>query len=205
MDTASLLPSNTFSLLERALDAFRRLHYIQVDLPWIVEKQYSDATRPTTARDFETPYGSLVASGEQSFLQLYFEARLKPRGMSPGYVGWTPCFRDEAVDVLHRPAFIKVEWFVPDVPLNYDLLLQARMYEQVKMFRELAWHLNVPLEVAKKQIQIVPTGLHTWDIEADGVEIGSYGFRTWNDLNYLYGTGLALPRFAQAFAPWIRP
>lgn len=205
MDIASDLTRNTLDLLNQALQALCRLDYVFVDLPWIVDKEHSDATRPSTSRDFETPYGSLVASGEQSFLQLYFESRLTPRGMRPGYVGWTPCFRDEPqLDVLHRPAFVKVEWFAPRVPLNYGKTLQARIYEQIGVFRDLATYCGMSYHDATENLELASTGEDAWDIQFGGVEIGSYGFRTFNGLNYLYGTGLALPRFTQAILPWIK-
>ena len=38
------------------------------------------------------------------------------------------------------------------------------------------------------------------DIELGGVEIGSYGFRTHEDLFWTYGTAMAEPRFSTAVA-----
>lgn len=36
------------------------------------------------------------------------------------------------------------------------------------------------------------------DLEINNIEIGSYGFRHINNLTFIYGTGLALPRFSLA-------
>lgn len=39
-----------------------------------------------------------------------------------------------------------------------------------------------------------------WDIEAGGIELGSYGKRSHASLSWVYGTGVALPRLTQAQA-----
>jgi hypothetical protein len=36
------------------------------------------------------------------------------------------------------------------------------------------------------------------DIEINGVEVGSYGYRTYEGFNWIYGTGCAEPRLTQA-------
>jgi hypothetical protein len=37
-----------------------------------------------------------------------------------------------------------------------------------------------------------------YDININGIEVGSYGFREIGDFMWVYGTGLAEPRFSQA-------
>jgi hypothetical protein len=37
-----------------------------------------------------------------------------------------------------------------------------------------------------------------YDLEINGIEVGSYGRREVGDFTWVYGTGLALPRFSQA-------
>ena len=37
-----------------------------------------------------------------------------------------------------------------------------------------------------------------WDINVGGIEVGSYGSRSIHDHLWVYGTGLAEPRFSQA-------
>jgi hypothetical protein len=39
-----------------------------------------------------------------------------------------------------------------------------------------------------------------WDLELLGIEVGSYGIRRIGDVQYMYGTGLAEPRFGQVLS-----
>jgi seryl-tRNA synthetase len=75
-----------------------------VEAPWIIGHTAYRATKPAEALDFVTLGGYLVASAEQSFLQLMLEGR--PPGRA---VATTPCFRHEHYDELHQPYFMKVE------------------------------------------------------------------------------------------------
>lgn len=131
--------------LERLAFALRRYQSWGaqfVSLPWCAPMQYVQATRPPSAigLDVTTPYGQLVASGEQSFLWLAEHDELPepkpqphhvvsimahPMMMPPPtpivvpdddplrdwWIGWTPCFRDDPPDELHHYGFIKAELF----------------------------------------------------------------------------------------------
>jgi hypothetical protein len=44
---------------------------------------------------------------------------------------------------------------------------------------------------------IIPTA-QGLDIELGGIELGSYGYRSYGRLHWIYGTGFAEPRFSQA-------
>ena len=48
-------------------------------------------------------------------------------------------------------------------------------------------------------VDVISTG-SGYDIVsvADGIELGSYGFRTYNNITFIYGTGCALPRLTQS-------
>jgi hypothetical protein len=184
------LDRNTLRLLDRAIAYWEGHGFAFVDLPWVVETPYSDATRPAYCRDIATPCGSFVASGEQSFLQLHDQGLLR-KGF-PGYVGWSPCLRDEAVlDELHQHGFMKAEWYVPLVNDGVGKALGELIRRQRELFIDLA-NIDGTNEV---DISIVRTGEYQLDIELAGVEIGSYGRRTFKGRQYLYGTALALPRF----------
>jgi hypothetical protein len=97
-----------------------------VTLPWLVPERYLDATKPSHIRaapDVLTPFGGVVASGEQAFLQLWEEGRLVS---DHGYIGWTPCIRQEPVfDDLHHYYFMKAELFC--VPTNDPRIAVERM------------------------------------------------------------------------------
>lgn len=194
---------NSLLLLHRALIWWQGRGFKFVDLPWTVPKEYSDATRPADCRDIPTLHGSFVASGEQSFLQLWSEDRLPAD--APGYIGWTPCLRDEVLDETHQHGFMKVEWFVP-AQVEAAPLWSARLHEllalQSEMFQAVARLAGRPLAAPVWRCVIGPEQV---DLMVGDLEVGSYGRRYFNGRPYFYGTGLALPRFAQALASLAGP
>lgn len=188
-------PDNVFQLMHTAIRWWQSKGFHYVDLPWIVPQRYSDATRPPTARDISTPQGSFVASGEQSFLYLW-ENEILPRDPVPGFIGWTPCLRDELVlDEHHQHGFMKAEWFVPLAPDQEHYLSLAKLIKlQVEMFEFVAGRALDKTGYLELQ-QESPLQL---DLVLSGIEVGSYGVRSFNGAAYIYGTALALPRFSQA-------
>jgi hypothetical protein len=189
---------NSLLMLHRAIELWQAQGLQYVDLPWVVPKEFSDATRPAECRDLRTFHGSFVASGEQSFLQLWEAGQLAG---ARGYVGWTPCLRDDKLDATHQHGFMKAEWFVPVVAVNprdaYGSLMQL-VKIQVEVFRLVAKDCGEPMQGS---IEVVEMGAEQLDIELNGIEIGSYGRREFRGRHYLYGTALALPRFTQAMGP----
>lgn len=189
--------SNSLLMLYRAIECWKSHGFRDVDLPWLVQKEFSDATRPPECRDLQTPYGSFVASGEQSFLQLWEAGQLSG---ARGYVGWTPCLRDDKLDGLHQHGFMKAEWFVPlEATTAHDWhdLLMTLVKTQAEIFHMVAEQRDMGLP---RPVDIVVLGPAQVDIELNGVEIGSYGRREFRGRHYLYGTALALPRFTLALA-----
>jgi len=185
---------NSFLLLQEALAFWRELGYLFVDLPWVIERRYIEATRPSGAPvGLETPYGFLVASGEQSFLKLASEKKLLE---APGYIGWTPCFREEPqFTQLHHLGFLKAELYIPAESLESGTEALPRLLtRQQELFENLAQMMS--FYDAEITTQIVSS--EQTDILVNGVEVGSYGIRAFESLCYLYGTALALPRFTQA-------
>lgn len=183
----------SLSLIDKSICYWQKQGYVFVDLPWVIEERYTRATCPPGGKEVVTPYGNLVASGEQSFLKLYTEKSLP---LAPGYVGWTPCFRDEPFfDQLHQFYFLKAEVFVPLTdkaagPQALDELV-AR---QTELFRALCVEVSPPNAAIERQ----RINREQLDLCLGGIEIGSYGFRCFKELWYLYGTALALPRFTIA-------
>lgn len=43
-----------------------------------------------------------------------------------------------------------------------------------------------------------------YDLLLSGIEVGSYGFREYKNNKWIYGTGLAEPRFSQAFEKFVK-
>jgi len=190
------LDASVLESLALTLDRWVRAEAFEfVNLPWLVPQRYLDATKPLhlgAAPDIATPFGSVVASGEQAFLQMWEEGRLLS---DQGYIGWTPCVRQEPVfDELHHYYFVKAELFC--VPTDDPRIAVERMVcGSHTWFCELLHKLGRSrghrLEVSR--IDDTQT-----DVLLNGVEIGSYGMRLVNGQAVVFGTALAEPRFTTA-------
>lgn len=174
-----------YELIAKAIhfyETYKKYKYI--DVPWTVSKGSIDVTRPPGARPFFTHSGYLVASGEQSFLEIR-------RELCPGrkYQCVTPCFRDEKYDDLHFPYFLKNELIIPlwkdD---SADEFVQQILKDAYSFF---GGYCNYPSpDTVKTDIG--------FDIVIAGMEVGSYGYREHEGFRWVYGTGCAEPRFSQA-------
>ncbi|UIS25232.1 putative RNA polymerase alpha subunit C-terminal domain protein [Erythrobacter phage vB_EliS-L02] len=126
----------------------------------------------------------LVGSAEQGFLSM----NLPP----DAYVGVTPCFRWERHnDLLTRDYFMKVELFVTSEEAD----LGHVMSDACEVMRII----GDDRDGACPTIDVVETE-EGFDAMLGGVEVGSYGERATSSQAWIYGTGLALPRFSVAKA-----
>lgn len=183
-------PSIDYRLLADAISFYAERDYQYLETPWIVDFPYTAATKPVGSRDFYCLDGYLVASGEQSFLSAINSGELQPGGK---YQTVTPCFRDDVIDELHQTWFIKLEliWYSPVHPGGSAADRVARVVSDAEAF------MNQHLGVHRVAGEI--TGEHQIDLESEqGIELGSYGHRSWRGDHWIYGTGLALPRFTIA-------
>jgi hypothetical protein len=182
--------------LFHALDYYGRAGYTYIDAPWAISEEAVSITRPPWAAGHACQYevGGKplfpVASAEQSFLQMKMD--------DPNFGGKlmtiTPCFRNEPVlDDLHQPYFMKVEL------INWDKTGREDMDKMIAdsrlLFEEHLWvdviHNADPDPIGIVAYDIVTT--HT------GIELGSYGIREHPKVGrWLYGTGLAEPRYSLA-------
>lgn len=155
--------------------------FAPIAAPWIVGYEAYNTTRPSDRREFYCLDGYLNASGEQSFIELMLTGSKMKK-----YCCITPCFRDEpTVDDYHHRYFLKLELIDPDTTKE---------------------NLSHMIHLAKKFLDsytLVPTKIIQTDSVArafdivdgtNGIELGSYGIRTYKDFSWIYGTGLALPR-----------
>jgi seryl-tRNA synthetase len=176
-----------------AIDDYIWCGYKYLEVPWIVSNEAVQATIPAGRLGWKTfipdqevittdKASYLVGSAEQSFIQLMINGALD-KGR---YCAATPCFRDDKVDDLHQQTFFKVELieFRPD---SDDL---SNIIDDAKEFMEY-------LSACKLDIVKTEAGL---DLMLKGVEVGSYGYRQYKEMKWIYGTGLALPRFSKAVA-----
>lgn len=181
-----------YSKIASAVDWYRQKGYRYIEVPWLVDIDTMLITRPPGARLFSTFAGELVASGEQSFLNIRHQ-------LKPGkYQCVTPCFRDEEVyDKYHQQYFIKNELIL--VPGYGDFgptsnLLEEMIDDALAFFKGYADSSSYPYVID------TPLGnsIVNKDIKISGIEVGSYGIRNVPGFTWIYGTGCAEPRFTQA-------
>ncbi len=193
-----MTPLIDYALLGKALPLYTQRGYVYKEVPWIVPEFPIRATLPdplpayvagprfdhyghdgewTGATDAFEEAHYLVGSAEQSFLAM---------NLPPGaYCAITPCFRHEpAIDLLHQTTFMKLELFVTVEDATVDRVLYDAE-EVMSIF-------------AGRRLDTVQTKIG-YDLELAGIEVGSYGERIHDDYGrWVYGTGLALPRFSIA-------
>lgn len=164
--------------------SFYKCGYPYIDVPWVASKPVADLTRPEGASEFPYRDQMLVASGEQSFLQLIADGKLS-KGK---YMCVTPCFRHEdPISEGSRLFFMKAEL------INTEDTTKNALDEMI------TWAVDFfELYVLCK---IIPTGENTYDIltRKTGIELGSYGIRQEPLIgSWVYGTACAEPRLSYA-------
>lgn len=164
---------------------FEAAGYTRIEAPWWVSKEISGITKPKDAGDYFIPANKkcLVASGEQSLLYTANKGRL-PKGK---WVTITPCFRDESIGILSKKCFMKTELMITD-EVN-DRVLNKIIVDAMEFFKTQVPNINL--------LHIVATD-DGYDINYDGIEVGSYGIRSCEFLDWVYGTGCAEPRLSRA-------
>lgn len=172
------------NLIYKALESYKSLGYKLVDVPMLVEEQYSLLTKPKGKVDLFHSNGKVyVASAEQSFIQMFQQGKLR----HGKYAAITPCYRDEGIlDDIHFNIFLKIELI--DVggcgvaPMINDA--QVFLYNNTNHFA--------------KAVKTNDSEM-SYDLEINNIEVGSYGVRYMPDgTPYVYGTGLAEPRTSYA-------
>lgn len=162
-------------------DEYYRTLYQYVEVPWVVNRVFIAATAPPGSSICSTNTGDLVGSAEQGFLALSAGGKIRN---DVHYYSVSPCFRGAPPDdPYHNLHFMKVELYYPTgTPKDVGRMVEAA----AKFFA---------LEGAIPEIVKTPEG---FDLNVGGVEVGSYGYRSVGDHAWVYGTGLAEPRFSQA-------
>lgn len=177
-------PTIDYGKIARAISYYCSKGYKYIEVPWFASQESIDVTRPADARYFNTFAGMLVASGEQSFLEIRKDLEADQK-----YVCATPCFRDENYSDIHQIHFFKVELIVarPKHP-EWSLF---QMIEDAEGFFKDNCHQS------QRDIKRVPTEIGI-DINLGKIELGSYGIREHQGFKWVYGTGCAEPRLSQA-------
>lgn len=194
------MSSLRWNRLAEAMDFYSNHGYEPIDVPWVVSPAASNTTKPVDGTNLEVvpdhmhpTWGVLTASGEQGFVELMFQNKLvgelknrhaKHHGK---FVTLTPCFRQEPV--YHggtRPWFMKVELIIVG-KTSRVAVLEVLNCAQEFMDR-----------YSPRRTEAVVMGPDMWDLELNGIEVGSYGARVCGDHSWTYGTGLAEPRYTFA-------
>lgn len=165
--------------------------YEMIDVPFYVDKDVSSFTRPEFKKDYhhgnDTSHNVYVASGEQSFLQLIKDGILT----SGKYITLTPCVRDEYLSELSDiklKVFMKLELIsLTDSLDKAKVLLNQILFDMINFYTD---YFN---------ITILPIDDTSIDLVVNDIELASYGIRNYNGQYYVYGTGIALPRFNKLF------
>lgn len=178
-----------YSLISDSIDFYELRGFKRVESPWLVTEAISSITKPEWAESHFVSKGKrkkvFVGSGEQSFLYMINKGFL-PAG---SYQTVTPCLRNDEFDAYHTKYFIKNELIlfgdnVSEKNID-DVLDKAYCF-----FRE-----NIS-PIHRKKLNVIPTPIG-FDIELDGIELGSYGYRECQFTKWIYGTGCAEPRFSR--------
>ena len=175
--------------LGKSLEYYEKKGYQRLEAPWWVPSGIMNITKPKEVDPNEMGYflpknqKELVASGEQSLLYLANQGLL-PKGK---YQTITPCFRNEIQGPVRRKFFMKNELMIAGSQKETDL--KKIIDDAYKFFKT-----EVP---DKKILEVIKTE-QGYDIEYKGIELGSYGIRSCSFLDWIYGTGLAEPRFSRA-------
>lgn len=183
-----------YDVLHKALKYFSKHGFTQIEVPWRVSKEAINVTFNSN-ESFKSDDKFLVGSAEQGFLELQLQGKLTSSGQ---YMSVSPCFRNEVVDYYHQQEFIKLELiYFSNHEINKDDVQFVTFRQFVVSF------ITKKLNIKPSYIIIMQTNdknsLHSEDILINGFEYGSYGVRKFNDIYYIYGTGIALPRFSKIY------
>lgn len=171
-----------WSFLARAQEFYQSKGWEPIEVPWVVAPYITRSTMPPGIQATTTGMGDLIGSGEQGLLHLAVHHNLA----SGKWMTCTPCFRDDVSDDLHGKHFMKVElmWLYPN---NMTCAILDTLDAAQELFQEL----GLPSKLS-------PQSEHIDLVSPQGIELGSYGSRTAFGRTWIYGTGLAEPRFSTA-------
>lgn len=169
-----------YKLIQDSIEYYEKFGYHRIESPWTVSEYTDNITKPNGVLSFQLKHNNkcLVASGEQSFLYLYLKDFL-PKGT---FQTTTPCFRFESFDYQHTKYFIKNELIKTDVVNTNELDKIVEMC--IGFYKKYLPGVNI------KDTSI------GYDIECNGIELGSYGIRECEFLKWIYATGCAEPRLS---------
>ena len=179
-----------YSVIANAIQFYQSRGFRYTDVPWLVGVEAIYSTMPVggSALFLSGHEDFVVASAEQSFIQMMRDGTLKPGK----YCACTPCYRQEPkYDDLSRPYFMKVE-LIDYMGGTTDDDVSNMTSVASEFLRQ-----HVETMVAKTSLDM---NCYDRDIISvvDAIELGSYGVRRYGDHHWVYGTGVAEPRLSEA-------
>lgn len=177
----------SYENLHKSTVFYEEKGYKRIESPWTVTEAVINITKPFLVNEtykIETKKKCLVASGEQSFLYLYLKGFLPPGK----FQSVTPCFREEVFDQIHSKYFMKNELIVTDKVDEAEL--QKVLGHAYNFFSDM-----FPGKERFLKIKTIELN-KSYDIEFNGIELGSYGIRECEYLSWIYATGCAEPRLS---------
>jgi hypothetical protein len=174
----------------QAFEYYKTKGYQPVEVPWIVDDAVSAITFPavdeTNSFLLKGSETGLVASAEQGFLQIADTLSLGK------YVSCSPCFRREGGKTeFHQDTFMKIELFE-----KIDTNCSMRQQKHLNLYKTI----KTVTEFLGDKAELVCLDEYSYDLNINGIEVGSYGIRQHQDTRWVYGTGLAEPRYSMAVA-----
>lgn len=197
-----------YSVLAASVDHYARFGFQRIEAPWLVSQATSAITRPAMMPDYivqksnETKKKVFVASGEQSFLYLINKGHLPEAGR---FLTITPCMRAEDFDQTHTKYFMKCELIAYSTRGFSEETKKALIAEVVEHAFSFFVERGMPSDKLERTsiYGVEQVDIEYFDPEIDytnRVELGSYGFRSHGVIDWVYGTGVAEPRFSSTLA-----
>lgn len=174
-----------YMLIAKSIEYYQKIGYDYIEVPWLVDEESIKVTHDGDVLKFLNHNNILVGSAEQSFIYMMLNGIINGGGK---VMAVTPCFRLEKYDALHRPYFFKTE-LIHILEKNDDEL------KSLKFCINNAKHFFANNSIDEPVIVKTDIG---YDINLNDIEIGSYGIRSYKKHRWVYGTGLAEPRFSTA-------
>ena len=203
-----------YKYLGAAGDFYQSLGFQKIEVPWWATADIVDLTKPAGAKNYEILSNGkcLVASGEQAFLYLANKGQL-PAGK---YQTVTPCFRNESYDSYHSKQFMKLELIelldYENTTRSINSMVREIAEQARSMFVQLILEVDSSLDVSRIEIIKVdnpdPIRLSdqldiVFNLNNKQVELGSYGMRQVSFATWVFGTGIAEPRFSKALTEYM--
>jgi hypothetical protein len=189
------LPFIDYDVIDSAIRNYEdNAEYKYIEVPWVVSKKALMVTMPTCIEPNSIPMEEMVASGEQSFMQLILNDKL-PSGK---YCCATPCYRKFdglKNDGLHFSQFFKVE-LINTLEQDFsEFGLADMIYDAMSFMGSIISDRLDFVETEDDPRHECDTFVNYDIVTSKGVELGSYGLRSHPVCGrWVYGTGVALPR-----------